>query len=314
MGNRMPKREKVVRSQLPKLLLAARHGRRVVVQVVRKYSQDRGPLIAAAVSFFALLSIIPLVLLGVWGLGHFLSSHEAFEHVVDYLEAYLPGSSDVLEPYLQALVKSRGTIGWLAAGGLVWSASQGFVILELAINMILRAPQRRSFIKSRLLGFGMILLAGGSLLLSLLITSTLTAIQSYSLPVVGWRPGEIPVVWSVVGVVVPISLTILSFSVVYRVVPNTRVSWRSALLAGTIAGLFWELAKRAFTWYLPTAAGTAIKQLYGSVAGLIGLVVWIYYSSIILVLGAELLSILQDIDPIRREPGARRPAPRKRGH
>src|SRR5713226_8826675 len=117
-----------------KLTRAARQVWRLVVEVARKYTEDRGPLIAAAVSFFALLSLIPLVLLGVWGLGQFLSSVEAFHHVIDYLEEYLPGSSDIAEPYLQALVKSHRTIGWLGIGGLLWSGSQGFVILELAIN------------------------------------------------------------------------------------------------------------------------------------------------------------------------------------
>src|SRR5258708_5084602 len=110
--------------------VAVQHIGRLVMEVARKYSEDRGPLIAAAVSFFALLSLIPLVLLGVWGLGQFLSSAEAFQRVIDYLESYLPGSSDVAEPYLAALVKGHHTIGWLGIGGLIWSGSQGFVILE----------------------------------------------------------------------------------------------------------------------------------------------------------------------------------------
>jgi membrane protein len=298
-------REKVSRPPLGRIARAARHVWRLVIEVGRKYSEDRGPLIAAAISFFGLLSMIPLVLLGVWALGHFLSSREAFERVVNYLEDYLPGSSDVVVPYLTALVKGQQTIGWLALGGLAWSASQGFVVLEVALNQAMRVPERRSFLQSRLLGLGMILLAGGSLVLSILITSTLTAIQAYSLPLVGWPPGRIPAVWSDIGLMISTALTILSFSVVYQVVPNTTVPWRPALIAGTAAGLAWEVAKRAFTWYLPHGA-TAIRQVYGSIAGLIGLVLWIYYSSVILVLGAELLSVLQDIHPHRGQREGRR--------
>lgn len=271
---------------------------RLSLEVARKYVEDAGPLLAAAISFFTLLSVIPLVLLGIWALGQFLSSAQAFRHVVDYLEAYLPGSGDIVEPYLRALVKGRHTLGWVAIGGLTWSASQGFVILELAMNLALRVRARRSFVVSRLLGLGMILLAGGSLGLSLLITSTLTAIRAYSLPLIGWQPGQIPAVWTVTGVLVSTGLAILSFTVIYRVMPNTRVPWRPALIAGAIAGLAWEIAKRAFAWYLPLATATAIKQVYGSVAGVIGLVVWIYYSAVILVLGAELLSVLQNVHPI----------------
>lgn len=311
----MPEREKVVRSPRRKLFLAVRQVWQLALEAARKYAEDGGPVIAAAISFFALLSVIPLVLLGVWGLGHFLSSREAFERVVNYLEDYLPGSGGIVEPYLQALVRGQRAIGWLAVGGLTWSASQGFVILELAVNLTLRVRARRSFIVSRLLGLGMILLAGGSLLLSLLITSTLTAIRAYSLPLVGWQPGQIPAIWSVIGVVVSTALTILSFSIIYHVMPNTRVPRRSALIAGTIAGLAWEIAKRGFTYYLPHAMATAIKQVYGSVAGVIGLVLWIYYSSVILVLGAELLSVLQNIHPKRPAAEVRGPSPgpRRRG-
>jgi membrane protein len=310
----MPERAKVNRSPSRQIALAARHGWHLTLEVARKYAEDGGPLIAAAISFFALLSMIPLVLLGIWALGHFLSSHDAFARVVNYLEDDLPGSGSIVEPYLHALVKSQRAIGWLAVGGLTWSASQGFVILESAMNLALRVRARRSFIASRMLGLGMIVLAGGSLLLSLLITSTLTAIRAYSLDLVGWPAGHIPMIWSVIGVIVSALLTILSFSVIYQLMPNTRVPWRSAVVAGAIAGLAWEIAKRGFTFYLPRTA-TAIKLVYGSVAGVIGLVLWIYYSSVILVLGAELLSVLQNIHPKRpaSPAGHPEPGPKRRG-
>jgi membrane protein len=271
---------------------------RIAVEVFRKYAQDGGPLIAAAISFFALLSIIPLVLLGVWGLGQFLSSAQAFLHVIDYLDEYLPESSDAMRLYLMHLVHSHRTIGWLGVAGLLWSGSQGFVILELAMNVALRVPRRRSFVESRILGIGMILLAGGMLAISLLITSAITAIRNYSLPVVGWRPGEIPALWSAVGAVVSVLLTILSFTGIYGVVPNTPIPWRTALIAGTTAGLCWEAAKRAVAYYLShVPAATIYGSIYGPIGGVIALVFWIYYSCVILVLGAELASVLQNIHP-----------------
>lgn len=286
-----------------RLKRAARHIWRVAVEVFRKYTQDGGPLIAAAVSFFALLSLIPLALLGVWGLGLFLSSAMAFQHVIDYLEDYLPGSSDFVVKYLLALVHSRRAIGWLGIAGLLWSDSQVFVMLELAMNVALRVPERRSLLQSRLLGVGMILLSGGSLALSLAITSTLTAIQGFSLPWLGWRPGDIPLLWSALGAVVPGLLALLSFSIVYRVVPNTRVPWRTAMKAGATAGLIWEVTKRAFTYYLAHAPiYSQNSPIYGPIGGVVGLVLWIYYSSVILVLGAELASVLQNVHPHAEAP------------
>jgi membrane protein len=283
-----------------KLALAARRVGRVGVEVGRKYLEDGGPLIAAAISFFGLLSVIPLVLFGVWGLGHFLSSELAFRHVVDYMTEYLPAMTDGLKDhlvnYLQELVDSHGTIGWLGVAGLLWSGSQGFVVLEQAMNIALRVPERRSFLESRLLGVGMILLAGGSLALSLAITSALAAIQNYTIPFLHWSPRDLPRLWSLVGAVVPLLLAILSFTVIYRVVPNTRMPWRAAAIAGLVAGLLWDGAKRLFTYYL---ARNLYDLIYGPIGGLIGLVFWIYYSSVILVLGLELAAVLHDVHPLR---------------
>ena len=301
----MTTRKAVRAESLGALTHAARRVWRIGVEVTRKYGEDGGPLIAAAISFFALLSLIPLVLLGVWGLGRFLSSALALHHVFAYLEDYLPGlNEDVLQSlrhYLEELVNSHGTIGWLGIAGLLWSGSQGFVVLEQAMNIALRVPERRNFFESRLLSFGMIVLAGGSLALSLAITSTVSAIQRYPLPVLGWQAGKIPFLWAIVGAVVPVLLAVLSFTVIYRVVPNTRMRWRSAAIAGLTAGLLWEAAKRGFTYYLLTP-GANYGQIYGQIGGIISLVFWIYYSSVILVLGAELASVLQNIHPHRGHP------------
>jgi len=91
-------------------------------------------------------------------------------------------------------------------------------------------------------------------------------------------------------------LTILTFTVVYGIVPNIPIPWRTAAIAGATAGLLWEVAKRLYTSYL-LAHGAAYDQLYGPIGSIIGLVIWIYYSSVILVLGAELASVLQHVHP-----------------
>jgi membrane protein len=281
------------------LTLTARRVWRIGVEVLRKYEEDGGPLVAAAISFFGILSIIPLALMGVWGLGQFVSSEEAFRDVLDFMKHYLPGSAKLIRHYLEELIASRGTIGWLGIAGLLWSGSQGFVTLELAINHALRVPNRRNFLESRLLGFWMILLTGSSLALSLVITSTIATIRRFSLPVLDWSPDEIPLLWTTIGATVPVLLAILSFSVIYRVMPNMRMPWRTALIAGTVAGLLWEFAKRGFTYYLARYA--TYDAVYGSIGGIIGLVFWIYYSSVILVLGTELASVLQDVHPHQGE-------------
>ena len=225
-----------------------------------------------------------------------------------YLEDYLPGLDKGVSQSLRILLRQRSAVqhhrlGSVSRPALEWEP--GFVVLEQAMNIALRVPERRNFFESRLLTFGMIVLAGGSLALSLAITSALTTIQKYTLPVLGWQPRQDPFLWAIVGAVVPVLLAVLSFTVIYRVVPNTRVRWRSAAIAGLAAGLLWEAAKRGFTYYLLTP-GAAYGRIYGQIGGIISLVFWIYYSAVILVLGAELASVLQDIHPHRGREGRRR--------
>jgi membrane protein len=245
----------------------------------KKFGDENGSLTAAAISFYALLSLLPLLLLAVAVLGYVIgSSQRSFNAVAEFFNSFMPSHSFVTD-VLQGLVKSRGTIGWVGIGALLWTGSQLFVTLGTAMDGIWKVREKPGFIKSRVRAILLVFLFG--ILVALSIGST-TAINLLR------RPGlsdVVSVIMSIVTVIVAIMFAILMFGVVYKLAPDVEVHWGSAFIGAVFAGVLWEIAKQLYQIYL---THTNFSTLYGSLGSAVILILWIYYSSVILVLGAEL--------------------------
>jgi membrane protein len=259
---------------------------RFVRTVVREFLHDHGPIMAAAMSFFATLSLFPLLLFGVSALGYVVGSQKAFHQVMDFFQSYAPGPvADIVRTTLGNIVATRGKV--LAVGVLVllWTATGAFVNMETALCMTWDV-EKRKFLKSRLLATAMLLLVGAGLLVSLAFTAITLRIEGLHWRVFGHQTPDLPVFWHAMGYLVPILLGVAMFTATYYILPNTRVHFRAALLGGVVGGLLWHLALLGFRWYLKHYGHFDV--VYGSLGGVIILVMWIYYSMIVLLLGAEL--------------------------
>ena len=259
---------------------------RFLSTVVREFLHDHGPIMAAAMSFFATLSLFPLLLFGVSALGYVVGSQKAFHQVMDFFQSYAPGPvADIVRTTLGNIVATRGKV--LAVGILVllWTATGVFANMETALCMTWDVETRR-FLKSRLLATGMLFLVGAGLLLSLAFTAITLRIEGLHWRVFGHQTPDLPVFWHLMGYLVPVLLGVAMFTAIYYALPNTRVHFRAALLGGVIGGLLWQVALLGFRWYLKHYAHYDV--VYGSLGGVVILVMWIYYSMIVLLLGAEL--------------------------
>ncbi|MCE5199768.1 MAG: YihY/virulence factor BrkB family protein [Armatimonadota bacterium] len=252
--------------------------------VIREYSADNGTLMAAAISYFIFLSLIPLLLLAIAVVGLLLGSPANAERlIVGQFGQYAatPGTRGIIEQVVRGSSAATG-IGIIA---FLWSGTSVIVILEMVLNQAWEVNQKRGFVAQRLLAIGVLIVLGALFGLSFGLTTAITAIRSLDVPI----PGGLSWIWDLLGYLIPPIITILTFTLLYKVLPNTRVPWRSALIGGIFAGILWEIAKIGFSFYVTNIAN--YSRVYGSLAGVILLLLWIYYSSIITILGAELSSV-----------------------
>lgn len=255
----------------------------------RNYNRHSGALMAAAISFFALLSLIPILSLTLAILGLTLGNSPVILHKMqDGLTDYFPSSGAILYDALLNAHQHQGALGILGIGGLLYSASVIFANLESAFNSIWHITNRRKWLRQRIVAIYTALLTIFLVFCSLAITSAITWLENIHLQILGFHSGRIPFLWKSVGHVVPILFSIALFTFLYRLVPNRPVPWKNALIGGLFSGITWEIAKNLFTVYMVHFA--SYNKIYGSLGGVIILMVWMYFSTFILLHGAEIVA------------------------
>ena len=246
---------------------------------------------AAAMSYFGLLALFPALLVMLVIGNRFTTGSEALTRIV---EIY-PGSRD----FLRATIKSLAHVGW---GGIVsalvvtlWAGSWVFAVIERALNRIW-GTRPRDFLHGRALTLGMIGAVGLLLIVSVFLTSILVGLQELidQLPIrvvrrSPWMTLVGNAFWQGVFAAAGAAVTVALFAVVYRLVPNGRVTLRDTLPSAVVAGLLWEAAKYVFASSLQYFH---YDEIYGSVGAVVAVLTWSYVSSLILMFGAQLSVVL----------------------
>lgn len=254
----------------------------------REFNKDHGPLVSAAMSFYALLSTVPLLIVAVAALAYILpSQEEAYKAVFDYVGGFFPG----MKPNpLEAIVRGRGPATALGLLALLWAGSQFFVSLENAVNIAWNVEDRRGFVRKRLVALEMVLVAGLLLVINLGVTTLIGVVRGLrnvpgidSLLQASWF-------WTDAAFLFTLVTTVAMFVMIYKFLPNCKVKWRDALWGAIAAGALWEIAKQAFSWYVPKLFAK-YNSIYGPLAGIVILMVWIYYSSMVTIIGAEIAAL-----------------------
>lgn len=247
---------------------------------------------AAAISFFALLSLMPLFLLAASTMGFFLgSSEEAFRQIVTAVKRFFPrATARDIEKLLLPLVQKKAIAGGLGLLLLGWVAFGLFEAVERAINAIWGQATTRSFLH-RQLGAFLIMLGSGTLLLLAFGVSWLALLlQAIDLALADRLPFRITPLWDLLLLFVPMLLTIGMFTFIYSVASARFIPFKEALTGGLAAGVLWQAAKLAFNWYILHFAHW-YANIYGLLGGLIALLLWVFYTSLLLLLGAEVIKV-----------------------
>lgn len=241
---------------------------------------------AAALSYYGVFSIFPLLLLLIIVIGTILGPAAAHDQINDVLRLFLPVSTaDFLQENIAQALDQRGSFGLVAGASLLWSSLGLFSSLSSALSRTFRDADSRNTIHDRFVGLG-IMIAMALLLLSSLVISVIFGLVDLFVfyGTTSWI--------TLAALIVPFSLSVAIFAFLYRFIPRRRVRWDAIWVAAFMGGGAWELAKRGFTWYLDNLASYSL--VYGSVATMIVLMFWVYLSGIIILLGAEFCVALDD--------------------
>jgi membrane protein len=252
--------------------------------VLNEYSSDNGSLVAGALSFYIFLSLVPLALLAIAIFAFVLgSTTQAQQRIMEVVGVNTVGPG--IGRMVKQAIEDRGAATGFAVLAFLWSGISLVATLESAMNHIWNVEQKRGYLNKRLVALGMLLMLIVLLGISFGMTAAITAIRSHDLIPelhLGWF-------WDLLAYLLPLVITISTFTALYKILPNTKVALKPALIGGVFAGVMWEIAKYVFSYYVANFAN--YNQVYGSLGGVILLLLWIYYSSIIVILGAEIASM-----------------------
>lgn len=254
---------------------------RVIQQTISSYGEDEGPLRAAALAYQGLLSLFPFLLFLVFIGSQVFSFDEVQAALNNILVQAVPGRARFLQEVVRSTYESRGSIGLIGSVGLLWTASALFNNLEVSLNVIWGAP-RRVVWRRRLWSLLLVILIGLLFILSVIMSALPVLPYLNETYLVRLRPD----LW--LGII----LTILFFWVIYHWLPNCKVSWKAALSGAALSGLLWEGAKSIFRWYLSSELAN-YGAVYGTLASVIAVILWAYFTGIIIYIGAEFGAVLQ---------------------
>ncbi len=261
-----------------------------VLQTLKGFRANQGLLLAGAVAYYALLSLLPLLILVVIALSHVIDQAELLDTLARYLEWLVPGQARAIVGELGNFLNHREVIGWVLLATMIFFSSLAFTVLENAMSVIFLhrvAIRRRHFMVSALLPYLYILALGLGILIVTLVVGVLQAMGDESLILMGRE-------WSLGGISTGL-LYLLGFvgevlvvTSIYLVMPMGKLSVQHALIGGVTAAVLWEITRHVLGWYFATLSQVTV--LYGSLTTAILVLLTFEIGATLLLFGAQVIS------------------------
>ncbi len=294
-----------------------------ILHLFRSYARHDGAFIAAAISFYGLLSLFPLLLVTVAILNGLFPTAPVLADIVRQIEAVAPGSGALIGGTLGEALRARPQLSVLAALTLLWSASGVFSAISRALNRIYHVKSPRTFIGHRLMALAVAVVGMVAFMAPFVVTIAVQLGERLPFNVLGLKLLSQTPFWRAVSVGGTFLMTLAAFTVIYWRLPNHRppLTAKEVFPGALIGATVFEAAKRAFTWYIPNLS--KYRLVYGSLTAVVVLLMYFYIGSSLLLFGAEISAAYpwrnragheqEESDPSGASPAPAKPAkPRRR--
>lgn len=272
----------------------------------QEWQQDNASRLAAALAYYTVFSISPLLVIAVAIAGRFFGQEAAKQEIVNQIGAFV--SEDAIDPILMALdnisqPQIRGMASLISIGVLLIGASGIFAQLQDALNTVWNVKPKPGqgillFVRKRLFCFLMVLAIGFLLMLSLILSAAVSTLATYR---TDFLPGS-AILWENLDFVISLGLLTFLFGLMFKYVPDANIIWKDVFVGALITALLFIFGKFLLGLYLSTGS---LGSAYGAAGSLAVFLAWVYYSAQIILLGAEFTQVYarmygSDIRPSKR--------------
>jgi membrane protein len=264
----------------------------VTLRAAKSFSGHRGSILAGGVTYFALVSLFPLMFVALAAAGYIWSDPADQQVLIDNLLDALPLDSESgrgnLEDLIDSVVRARGAIGIVGLVGAVYTGSAMFAAVRHALNQVFEVEEPRAFWRGKLIDLALVLAFGLLLLVSVLATFSIAFITAYASDLFGDEAAKLAR-WgsALLYLLVPALLSTLIFLLLYSQVAHAGATWRESSAGALVAAIGFELLKVGFAEYV--AAFGNYDATYGALGFLIILLLFFFLSSQLMLFGAEVV-------------------------
>ncbi len=279
-------------------------GFKLIKDTATEWNEDKVPLLAAALAYYTVFSLAPLLLIAIAIAGFFFGEEAARGEIIGQIQGLVgKEGAETIQAMIQNANRpgSGSTIATITGVViLLFGASGVFGQLQVALNTIWEVKPKpgngiKSFLQSRFLSFAMVLVIGFLLLVSLVLSAVLAAISSYFGNLV---PGFV-IVGQIVNFIISFGVVTVLIASIYKFLPDVDIPWKNLWVGAGVTALLFNLGKFLLGLYLGNGS---VGSAYGAAGSLVVLLIWVFYSAQILLFGAEFTQVYSKYRGLPIEP------------
>ena len=256
-------------------------------RAINDFLGKNGPQLSAAISYYTLFSLFPLIVAIISGLS-FLLGQESIDELANRVAQQSPVSEETISEIITSAVNSRNIAGIVGILGLLWAGTAVFGSIRKGINATWGITRPRSFLKERLIDITFMVVAAVLMMISIFSTAILTYLMEILEFITRETYVDGALLWERLASALPPTLSFIVFFAIYWLLPNTNVKITEPLPGAIFATTGFEILKNVFVWFIGNSS--IYSTIYGSVGSIVVLLVWVYVSSIILLFGSTITS------------------------